>query len=716
MKVCVLYISIAALALCFMGSAASAVQLMYDNFDANAVGAGVPAGWAYVLNTGCSSAIVEVVPLSGDRQVKLNDLNAGGWQGYINKLFAAVSPTSGGGTGIVTAQADIAFAVNTAAFIVSLGNGSPTAGATVAGRIQFEGKTAWETGGGPGRLSWFKYNSGSANVTELLSNPLDPLKPNYAGGLDSSTPPVPTTWYTIKIVANVGSAPQVVDGVTVNVKCFHVYLGPRGGILEDIDQYAASATLPDNGLPFYKTATGVQISTISTFGFATSAKTGEDASDTYIDNVSVTGDVSVIPCATIAAAKKSAKGTIVQLNDKIVTAGTDQLAGAFFYIQDDTGGMRVRPFPAKVVYQGDKVSVSGLLERGAESGSYMKRVGEKEIGGAQVTVTAGPFPVPKPVAMKNRSIVGGDFGGMDTDGFVVQPGGYLGDGNMADPPTARLQVPDVGVNNVGRYAKAFGKVAYSDRQRGGTGSFFYIDDGSNVNDGSHFPFWVADDPLFPCQRGVRVFCKNLGARLLDIEGKYAVVTGIIGAIGANDAAIKTGNSNWQYCNVRVVRPVEETYTDTNANGIWDAADPYTDSNSNGQYDLGEPFTDTARKNGVWDPGEPYVDIARGNGVWDAEEPYLDENDNGKYDLGEFFIDSNGNGIWDPAEPFVDSNGNTIYDLGEPFTDTANVKNGVYDLGEPFTDTANIKNDVWDPAEPLVDSNGNGVWDGMIFLP
>lgn len=320
--------------------------------------------------------------------------------------------------------------------------------------------------------------------------------------------------------------------------------------------------------------------------------------------------------------------------------------------------------------------------------------------------------------MINKSIVGGDLGGMDADGFVAQPGAYLGDGDMAVLPATRLQVPDVGLNNVGRYVRVFGKVLYSDRQRGGTGGFFYIDDGSNVNDGSHFPFWVADDPAggFPCQRGVRVYCRNSSTRFNDIEGKYAVITGIVGAIGASDAMIKTSNSNWAYCNVRVVRPVEETFTDTNANGIWDAADPFVDSNGNGVRNPGESFTDTPRKNGIWDTGEPFVDAFSKNGVWDCEEPYEDTDYSGTYDLGEPFTDTDGNGVWTPAEPFVDDDGSGVWEEGETFTDTANRKNGVYDLGEPFVDQANVLNGVWDPAEPFADTNGNGIWDGMILLP
>ena len=63
--------------------------------------------------------------------------------------------------------------------------------------------------------------------------------------------------------------------------------------------------------------------------------------------------------------------------------------------------------------------------------------------------------------------------------------------------------------------------------------------------------------------------------------------------------------------------LNETYTDSNANGKFDAQEPYTDTNGNGHYDLGEPFTDL-NANGIWDANEqPSLVDTNGNGTWDG---------------------------------------------------------------------------------------------------
>jgi hypothetical protein len=142
MKIRVFCIFASVIALCLMGAAAGAVQLVYDNFDADAVAAGIPPGWGGTFNTGTDSAVVELVPGSGDHQERIHDLNGNnGYQCILTKTFAAVTETTGSGTGVVVAQADIGFSVNTAAFLVVLSNNGTT-GNKVAARIQFEGAIA----------------------------------------------------------------------------------------------------------------------------------------------------------------------------------------------------------------------------------------------------------------------------------------------------------------------------------------------------------------------------------------------------------------------------------------------------------------------------------------------------------------------------------------------------------------------------------------------
>jgi len=74
-------------------------------------------------------------------------------------------------------------------------------------------------------------------------------------------------------------------------------------------------------------------------------------------------------------------------------------------------------------------------------------------------------------------------------------------------------------------------------------------------------------------------------------------------------------------NLVLGKTIQEPFTDTNENGVWDDAEPFTDTNGNRKHDLEEPFTDT-----------------NGNGVWDEAEPLTDTNRNGKHDLVSPFID------------------------------------------------------------------------------
>ncbi|MBX3025747.1 Ig-like domain-containing protein [bacterium] len=116
---------------------------------------------------------------------------------------------------------------------------------------------------------------------------------------------------------------------------------------------------------------------------------------------------------------------------------------------------------------------------------------------------------------------------------------------------------------------------------------------------------------------------------------------------------------------------EESFVDSNGNGIHDAdevfvdaPEPFIDANFNGRYDPPEPFTDTNR-NGRWDAEEPYSDT-NGNGVFDVGEPYVDTNQNGRHDDAEPYTDTNGNGRYDSnaAERFIDVNGNGVWDSAQ----------------------------------------------------
>ncbi len=86
---------------------------------------------------------------------------------------------------------------------------------------------------------------------------------------------------------------------------------------------------------------------------------------------------------------------------------------------------------------------------------------------------------------------------------------------------------------------------------------------------------------------------------------------------------------------------EESFIDSNGNGIHDVNEQFTDAP--------EPFVDF-NGNGRYDPPEQFTD-QNGNHVFDEGEPYTDSNANGRYDANanERFIDVNGNGVWDAAQ-------------------------------------------------------------------
>jgi uncharacterized protein YdeI (BOF family) len=678
-----LYVTVAALVLCLMSTMAGAVQLIYDNFDADTTGTGiVPPGWSIAT---ISSTFASITPdtQSGGKYLALYDANNDANSNCLTHTLGPVTTTSGSGTGEVVVQADFKFQQTSSAFLVIISDGAGTTAANDLVRIVFEGNVAWASDGGAGKISYLQTISPATT---------------YVTFKDTGSPQAPLTyladkWYTLKIK------------VYLKTGRYHVFFGPRGGSIVDIDKNTDPA---DPGLPFASSK-----SQLDRYCLMSSSKINPETAGTMcVDNVNATGDVQSVQCATIAQAKIQHRGTIVQLAGKIVTAGTDQLAGGngIFYIQDESGGMRIRPFPLLTVHQGDRVNVSGPVDRMSETGSYVKRVGERELGAGglcQVDVTPGPFPLPRPTLMTNKDYAGGNFGPIDTDGYVCVPGGYAGDGDGV------LQTPTIGLHNIGRYVTVYGTVIYSDVQSPGGGGhpFFYIDDGSGVLDGKHF---MVNGVV---QKGVRVYCMDdVVPRLNDILGKFAIVTGVIGAIGCNEGwpTWWGKNSTYMYCNVPVVRPTEETFVDTNHNGVWDQAEPYTDSNGNGQYDPGEPFTDTLRCDGIWEPDEQFTDTFNTyNGVWDEGDIWVDDNNNGYWDPTDTWVDLNGDGIFERPEPYVDTNGDGFYELGEPFTDLPQI-NGVYDLGEPFVDTPKY-NGVWDDAEPFVDSNGNGVKDQMIFL-
>ncbi|MCC6484950.1 MAG: hypothetical protein IT209_08895 [Armatimonadetes bacterium] len=524
------------LALCSFAGAAT-VTVLSDNFDLDPVNTAspptLPPGWSGARANAVDiyGTVADGAPPSGNRVMLLHDDNGlSNLNTTIYRSFTSVT------SGHVVAQYDAYFFQNTAGFGMRLTNGStPTTGANWATGITFEGLQYYSIGGGPGAVSYQTKTTG-------ITNDLSPA--TYQ----------PNTWYTVKVDAD------------VTAKTYRIWFGPRGGTLTEIT--------PSGGQPFIKTVSNTQPDRIGGITFYTSNRgiPDQDApGDMWVDNIVVTGDVTVANPATIAEAKATANGTLIEISGKVVTAGTDQLTDRCFYIQDDSNAIRVRVPVGLTVHQGDKVHVVGNLDRTADGGTHVKRNGEKEINAVQVDVSSGPFALPKPIYVRNGNIGGGPWGPLEPEPndarlYVAQPGVFRALDTSDPDGWAR----EFGLNNIARYGVAWGKVVYVDDTR----HFFYIDDGSGVIDGSTF----SPDGT-NLQMGVRVQVLS-SFSLAGIEGSYAIVPGIIGSAAAGQLVSGASPAS----NVRVMRAVQEVFTDTNANGRWDEGEPFVDSNQNGVWD------------------------------------------------------------------------------------------------------------------------------------
>lgn len=110
----------------------------------------------------------------------------------------------------------------------------------------------------------------------------------------------------------------------------------------------------------------------------------------------------------------------------------------------------------------------------------------------------------------------------------------------------------------------------------------------------------------------------------------------------------------------------ESFIDTNGDGLYSQSDLFTDENKNGQYDSGEPYIDLDN-NGIF---STKIDIFNSynppaNGDCDPNVPRSTAESNGSDhpcdDLGEAYVDKNENGKHDNDEEFTDFNLNREHD-------------------------------------------------------
>jgi len=561
---------------------AAVVPLIYDRFDAYVPGtqfennvAVRPTMWATLTQAtgGAASATVITDPSNPSNQVlDVFDNNAD------TKWITVYHYCKNVVDGTFWCQFDVMLPQTSAGFLARLnyaygvpptGGNQPNNGRSWAAGILFQGgSTAWpgtETGG-PGRIA---YQTKSFTQVYVLTSAI------YSAN----------TWYTVKFLCDVVA------------KKYQVFFGPRGGALAEIT--------PAGGVPFIIRQTdNYQVNQLNCISFASSDKTSPDtAGHMYVDNVQTYGDQTNHAPRTVLEAKQlpagisttspAQAGAYLQtylLSGRVASVGTDQLGRNFFYLQDSTGGIRVRQDPLQVtVRQGDKVDISGWIQRASDNGIATRWEGEKEILAVTLDVIGSNLPVPRAVGMKNRSIGGDNMsyqGTTEPDGFPSLPGVYAADGGSGYPPPF---IREAGPNNVGIYGRFWGKVTYIPTDSSQPYyPYFYLDDGSGVNDGS------LPDGTNP-QVGVRVLLrKDRAAALASLAGKYVVVTGVVGAISASDLL-----PNQVTNNVRVIRAAEEPFTDSNGNGLWDVGESFVDSNGNGSYDGIQTDFSASGRRGVW---------------------------------------------------------------------------------------------------------------------
>lgn len=213
-------------------------------------------------------------------------------------------------------------------------------------------------------------------------------------------------------------------------------------------------------------------------GYGSQTQTGKTVSA----GLTTTVNFNLTPITPISAAKGLSDGTAALLAG-IVTArfpvGGSQTR---FYIEDASRTQGIGVASTSAVSIGDEVQAQGTMATST---------GERILSATGVVIVQTGLPIPKRFSVNNRALGGGAFG---------LQGPVLDDG--ASDTYA------LGPNNVGRVVQTWGRASHVDPG----GSFFYVDDGSHLDDGSGWS-------------GVRVDCSGLP---LPTAGSHVVVGGISG--------------------------------------------------------------------------------------------------------------------------------------------------------------------------------------------
>ncbi len=211
------------------------------------------------------------------------------------------------------------------------------------------------------------------------------------------------------------------------------------------------------------------------------------------------------PEYAISDVKSLDDGTGAILNGEIVSAVlyADGGSRAGFAVEDSGRTTGIRVISTSAISAGSAVKVQGVV-------STVN--GEKVVDATSgyVNVISSGEPVPLPLGMQNRSIAGGAFG---EQAAVVDDAGS--------------STMSLGCNDVGLLVKTSGRVT-SVVSTSTFEGYFYIDDGTGLNDGSG-------------NLGVR--CRpsanaNGSIAALPTTGSYVVVTGVSGVTQINNTNVR----------------------------------------------------------------------------------------------------------------------------------------------------------------------------------
>ncbi len=196
------------------------------------------------------------------------------------------------------------------------------------------------------------------------------------------------------------------------------------------------------------------------------------------------------PLISISAAKYLPDGISVTISG-IVTAqfpitGTQER----IYVENPDRSAGIAVLTTTPVSVGDYVQCTGTLTNVS---------GERVLNAVSVVQT-GTGTALKPIGLNNRQVGGGPFGKQSAV-LNTHPDSYA-----------------VGLNNVGLLIRSWGRVTYVDPG----GGFFYLDDGSGIQDGSGY-------------EGMRIACSSLP---LPEIGMYVTVTGISGVTKVNGKPVR----------------------------------------------------------------------------------------------------------------------------------------------------------------------------------